>query len=768
MYSHPYSRPQVVYGAPSYQHQPQHQPYNPSNYSSQSNYTHLGQNNDNSRLQYSASSLPQSSLSSQYSNYDTSGSSTSRTPQYQSHSRAQAPPSSSSTLSHSAPRPQGPPSGGNTSLSQISQRSVYDYQSMSQITTSRESARPMSPSGSHHTSSTLSSSAVPSENRAPAQPHNQPPLQTRVSYQDSRLPDSRLPETRSSFIDSLPPSHTLLSSSNTRESADQDHRPVYSSRPLDPMRSSGVSSGMSSTALPDFEKERLKGKVDELQGLVDRQAGDLRRRNEELLDLQRNHEAFREKFILFREGMRSKTDESDARFRKLEAELKLAHEELTTRREQNSGGDAKQKHLERQLEALRTSNGELEQKLSEARKSLSSQGDVAHKDSVIKELSTRVANQADHIRTFSGKVADLETRLREAQEAAIPQNTNELSDMQSKYRDLESRSAGQAKALNAQALKEMELGKALEEERRTVAALRADVDSLTSQKRAAVQEAEKERDAKQSLVSAMQSELDYVKRQLSESRGKEQSLHTQLEQARPDAQLPRALQEAQDDARRRKEEAERSEVMASERKKQVDELAASLRTLQAETSMHRTRAEQAEGRVKELEERLGETNRNAEYLNNQLQHSLQQNQQQQQQQQQQQALLLAQQRKPEATAEAGAMRNRLLKTRDTLLGKLIGNWQKQTLGRSFAAWLRSIEAFKMDRILMESDKYMSMDSSIDDLLNDALSKRRARSIVASSVSLGGSSIDDEVFQAAAARPVSGGSVASFGGSSMSG
>ena len=35
----------------------------------------------------------------------------------------------------------------------------------------------------------------------------------------------------------------------------------------------------------------------------------------------------------------------------------------------------------------------------------------------------------------------------------------------------------------------------------------------------------------------------------------------------------------------------------------------------------------------------------------------------------------------------------------------------------------------MDRILSESDKYMSMDSSIDDLLNDALSKRRARSIV---------------------------------------
>jgi len=115
-----------------------------------------------------------------------------------------------------------------------------------------------------------------------------------------------------------------------------------------------------------------------------------------------------------------------------------------------------------------------------------------------------------------------------------------------------------------------------------------------------------------------------------------------------------------------------------------------------------------------------------------------------------------------------ARKERLIRTRDVLLSKLIGNWHKQTLGRSFAAWLRSIEAFKMDRILSDSDKYMSMDSSIDDLLNDALSKRRARSIVASSVSLGGSSIDDDMFQAAALRPISGGSVASYGGSSISG
>jgi deoxyhypusine synthase len=45
-----------------------------------------------------------------------------------------------------------------------------------------------------------------------------------------------------------------------------------------------------------------------------------------------------------------------------------------------------------------------------------------------------------------------------------------------------------------------------------------------------------------------------------------------------------------------------------------------------------------------------------------------------------------------------------------------------------AAWLRAIEAQRMDNILMESDKYLSIDSSIDDLLTDALSKRRARSI----------------------------------------
>ena len=51
------------------------------------------------------------------------------------------------------------------------------------------------------------------------------------------------------------------------------------------------------------------------------------------------------------------------------------------------------------------------------------------------------------------------------------------------------------------------------------------------------------------------------------------------------------------------------------------------------------------------------------------------------------------------TGGAGDMqlRARLVRSRDVLLAKLIGNWQKQTMGRSFAAWLRSIEANKMDR-----------------------------------------------------------------------
>jgi chromosome segregation ATPase len=79
-------------------------------------------------------------------------------------------------------------------------------------------------------------------------------------------------------------------------------------------------------------------------------------------------------------------------------------------------------------------------------------------------------------------------------------------------------------------------------------------------------------------------------------------------------------------------------------------------------------------------------------------------------------------------------RAKLIELRTRLLGKLIGNWQFQIKQASFSAWMRAIEAFKMDRILLESDKYMSLDSSIDELLVDSVSKKKARSLASSTSS----------------------------------
>ena len=78
----------------------------------------------------------------------------------------------------------------------------------------------------------------------------------------------------------------------------------------------------------NFSQESLRSRNEELLTLADKQAQDLRRRNEELLDLQRNHEAFREKFILFREGMRTKNEETDEKFRSLQDELNASKAEL--------------------------------------------------------------------------------------------------------------------------------------------------------------------------------------------------------------------------------------------------------------------------------------------------------------------------------------------------------------------------------------------------------------------------------------------------------
>jgi len=613
--------------------------------------------------------------------------------------------------------------------------------SLPQNTSSNDRYHPSSSTPSNNDRYVPSSSTPSTDRYVPQSANSSDPSRYLPPSSSNDLRDRYTPSSAGGSNDRYtPPSATPANAdrflSSTAPSSDRDHHREYlPPRPVDPlpMRSSpmtvGPPSGGGSSTLPDFEKDRLRAKVEELQALVDRQSGDLRRRNEELLDLQRNHEAFREKFILFREGMRSKTDESDARFRKLESELKMAHEELSTRREQGAGGDVRTKSLERQVENLKQSNTDLEEELARARKSAAEQApnDQGHKDSIIKELSNRVANQAEYIRTYTAKVADLEARLKQAEEA----NTSRL--------DAEAKNT---KALNAQTMKEMELSKMLDDERRAVASLRADVDALSAQKRAAVQEAEQ----KGGTMATLEQELEALRRQVSDARNREQSLQYQLEQQKPDANLPRALFEAQEEARKKKEEADRHLDVAEQRKKQVEELQTSLRHLQQDSSLQGQRMEMAEGKVREMEGRLRTAHDDIDALHRQAQAP----------------------RAAPVDPSGGAMKTRLLKTRDSLLGKLIGNWQKQTLGRSFAAWLRSIEAFKMDRILMESDKYMSMDSSIDDLLNDALSKRRARSIVASSVSLGGSSIDDDVFQAAAARPVSGGSVASFGNSSMSG
>ena len=91
-----------------------------------------------------------------------------------------------------------------------------------------------------------------------------------------------------------------------------------SAAPQQPLSGSGMGVGGGGAA---GVSEADLARVEELQQLVDRQALQLRRRNDELLDLQRNHEAFREKFVLFREGMRSKSEEADARFRHLAPQL---------------------------------------------------------------------------------------------------------------------------------------------------------------------------------------------------------------------------------------------------------------------------------------------------------------------------------------------------------------------------------------------------------------------------------------------------------------
>lgn len=208
----------------------------------------------------------------------------------------------------------------------------------------------------------------------------------------------------------------------------------------------------------EIEKARVRSKVDELQAIADRQAADLRRRNEELLDLQRNHEAFREKFILFREGMRSKTDESDARFRTLEAELKLNNEQLATIQTQPRNLSTRASTAGVEEGALRVLEEEGEQltrhkaQLSQEWQTLNAGGgiskvheEISRRDSVIKDLRTRAENQAEYIRTQTAKLEE-----HTQQNGAASHAEARMKDLRTKIRDAEERNSGQLTALKQQ------------------------------------------------------------------------------------------------------------------------------------------------------------------------------------------------------------------------------------------------------------------------------------------------------------------------------
>jgi len=738
-------------------------------------------------------------------------------------------------------------------------------------------------------------------------------------------------------------------------------------------------------AADEKEKERLRQRVDELQALADKQAQDLRRRNDELLDLQRNHEAFREKFILFREGMRTKNDETDAKFRSLQAELKASKDELATRQstsgqegEAQAADDeelrARLAEVQAEKDKLQQQHALLQEELAMARSAARAvQGHATGEASVVKDLRTRIENQAEYIRSQNAKMTEMEQKLVESQDvlrenvAVIEELKNaqkahnrgetelseqmevhkkmaseamsRVSDLQKKINEQEAEKARlkdevdtQAK-LYAKAVLEakenLRLQKAVnteeEEQLRSrlssalqagdklkaeLEAAKADAEGRTAAAaeevraagtRASAAEEERRRlqakleQAEQQQTIAREQaqgalercgrltlelkeamskptgdpnapmEIESLKQQVVEhrqaaddsrieaesARRRVEELELSLKQAREEvatqqraqqhessvfnesrmraqqdaeaarARLRQARQEAADAQAQQHDAQARADELASARARAEEEAASLRQQLDAANDANQVTAriaaeqekkirgtgQQTQHLTDEISRLRGELDTKtaeAQSLNNALQsardnarmyreHAM--NQSSSEAQAAERRLEKSNERASQLEAQLtqansnlaylqqqlargglagaggaagdGALRERLVRSRDVLLSKLIGNWQKQTLGRGFAAWLRSIEAFKMDRILMESDKYMSMDSSIDDLLNDALSKRRARSIVASSASLGGSSIDDDVL-AAVNRPVSGGSVVSFGGSSLSG
>lgn len=376
--------------------------------------------------------------------------------------------------------------------------------------------------------------------------------------------------------------------------------------------------------------------------------------------------------------------------------------------------EVKVNHLEEQLNLTRQQaqaslerNAKLQEKLREAdeRPSLDPDMPLAIEDlnGQVRELKKTLEDKSSEAEARGRRVDDLELSLKQAQEEGA---TQQRAQQHENRVFSETRLRMQADLDQAKS-KLSSVSRELDDAASEHQVLRAKVDELTASK---LRAAEDNANLRAQLEAANEANQQTAKiageheRQQRAAQGRQREaeeeaarLKSELRTTQAEIQsLNNALASARENARMYREQAMGNSA--------------------ADTSSAERKVAEAHKRVSELEAQLGATKAQV--------HSL--------------MSMKAEGGGGPKGGDMTEMRARLVRSRDVLLAKLIGNWQKQTMGRSFAAWLRSIEAFKMDRILMESDKYMSMDSSIDDLLNDALSKRRARSIVASSASLGGS------------------------------
>jgi len=187
--------------------------------------------------------------------------------------------------------------------------------------------------------------------------------------------------------------------------------------------------------------------------------------------------------------MRSKTDESDARFRKLEAELAQNLEELaalqTNARAPAAGtggagaGGAGEKELTSQLrvleeeaETLLLEKGRLNEHLGQT---MAGGGvdrvraELTRKESVIKDLRTRAENQAEYIRTMTARIEQSD------------QSSARVSALQQQMRELEERSQAQSTALKQQMDQILRKRTAATEARQRHAALAQELEQSQTQ-----------------------------------------------------------------------------------------------------------------------------------------------------------------------------------------------------------------------------------------------------------------------------------------------